>query len=99
MTFCAGTSILGFGGSRPPDFGLGGRGGHREIAWGGRGRVSKKYSVFCTESMLENVFLIRKFAEERLFMGKKGLLIFLSRGLKKVVRNFCLENEKFIRKI
>jgi len=47
----------------PPEFGLRGRGG---VVDGFR----KKYSVFCTESLLENVLLKEKFAKERLFMRK-----------------------------
>src|SRR6218665_2595016 len=43
----AGLSILGGWGSRPPDFGLG--------LWGSWTGFGKHYSVFCTESMLENV--------------------------------------------
>ena len=46
----------------------------------------KKYSVFCTESMLENVFLLEKFAKERLFYEKKRN--FLSCGLKKGRQKF-----------
>jgi len=48
----SGASILG--GRDPQILGWGGRGGSQGGSWTGFG---KHYSVFCTESMLENVFL------------------------------------------
>ena len=54
LHFDAGASILGVGGRDPPMFGWEVAGG---VVGGSWTNFGKHYSVFCTESMLEDVFL------------------------------------------